>query len=88
MKVLVLLCFQVLFVLSQVSEEDIRRSQETYSQLMKHDGKKRVQTITEKNIKKFLNKYKILVIMYWVDDKSEKEKIKPKEMELLEVRNM
>ena len=71
---------------SQVTEEEVHRAKESYAQMMKHDGVKRVKVITKNNAQKLLDKYHLVVIMYWIDNKEEKEKINPKEMEMLEVR--
>ena len=71
---------------SQVTEEEVHRAKESYVQMMKHDGFKRVKVITKNNAQKLLDKYHLVVIMYWIDNKEEKEKINPKEMEMLEVR--
>ena len=65
---------------SQVTEEEVHRAKES------HDGVKRVKVITKSNAQKLLDKYHLVVIMYWIDNKEEKEKINPKEMEMLEVR--
>lgn len=70
---------------SQVTEEEVHRAKESYAQMMKHDGVKRVKVITKSNAQKLLDKYHLVVIMYWIDNE-EKEKINPKEMEMLEVR--
>ena len=71
---------------SQVTEEEVHRAKESYAQMMKHDGFKRVKVISKNNAQKLLDKYHLVVIMYWIDNKEEKEKINPKEMEMLEVR--
>lgn len=69
-----------------MTEEEVHRAKESYAQMMKHDGVKRVKVITKSNAQKLLDKYHLVVIMYWIDNKEEKEKINPKEMEMLEVR--
>ena len=71
---------------SQVTEEEVHRAKESYAQMMQHDGVKRVKVITKNNAQKLLDKHHLVVIMYWIDNKEEKEKINPKEMELLEVK--
>ena len=76
----------IALVYCQVTEEEVHRAKESYSQMMKHDGLKRVKVITKNNAQKLLDKYHLVVILYWIDNKEEKEKINPKEMEVLEVK--
>ena len=70
---------------AQVDEEEVRASHQKYAEMMKHDGKKRVKVITQKNVKSMLKKNDILVVFFWVDNDKQLEKLNEQDMYFLEV---
>lgn len=66
-------------------EEKQKAQQKKVEDMMKHDGVKRVITLTEKNHQKVLKKNEIVVTMFWVNNGKDSEKLSDKDTNFLEV---
>lgn len=80
----------ILFIACQEDEENAQQpkqktEQEKMSEMMKHDGVKRVIVATEKNIEKVIRKNDLVVMLFWIDNGKDVEKVSAKDYNLLEV---
>jgi len=77
----------LLITCQQEEEEDSQQSeQQNMSDVMRHhDGVKRVVAVSEKNLNKILKKNELVVMMFWIDNGKDSEKLSEKDENFLEV---